>query len=267
VVYIGIISITLFLLFPFFWMLSTSIKPPEEIFSAIPRWIPDNPTLNNYYGIWLGTPFSRYFINSFTVAIFNTLSALLVSVFAAYSISRFSFIGRKEFIVGILISQMFPLVLLLIPLFMVMLSLGLVDTRLGLIITYLTRTLPFSILMLKGYFDGIPFDIEEAAIVDGCSRTKVLYKIILPIAAPGIAAVALFAFILAWQEFLFALTLTRSASSHTLTVGLSLMLGERRILWGRLMAGSVIITIPVTVFFVYLQKYLVQGLTMGAIKG
>ncbi len=262
-----LLAVVLLMIFPFIWMLSTSFKPPEEIFTPVPRWIPLNPTWENFKNILYKTSFPRYFLNSVLVGFVTMLVSLVVTVFAGYALSRFNFRGKTAFSMWLLVSQMFPPVLLIIPIFVFMLKLGLVNTYASLIITYTTFALPFSTWMLKAYFDTVPIDLEEAAKVDGCNQVQALTKIILPLAAPGIVTVALFIFVLAWHEYMFALTLTSTTEMRTLPVGISLFLGEFRVLWGSLMAGSVVVTAPVVVFFVYLQRYIVQGLTLGAVKG
>jgi multiple sugar transport system permease protein len=267
IVMILLILVVTILVFPFLWMLSTSFKPPEEIFTERPQWIPDNPTTDNYYNILFKTSFPRYFANSVLVGLITMVLALFVTTFAGYALSRYRFRGKGIFSTWLLVSQMFPPVLLIIPIYVFMIKLGLVNKYSALILTYATFSLPFSTWMLKAYFDTVPIELEEAAKVDGCNQIQALTKIILPLAAPGIVTVALFIFILAWQEYMFALTLTSTTDMRTLPVGISLFLGEYRVLWGSLMAGSVVVTAPVVVFFVYLQRYIVQGLTLGAVKG
>jgi multiple sugar transport system permease protein len=262
-----LIIVVLVLLFPFLWMVSTALKPPEEVFTPTPRWIPLNPTLQNFVHILGETSFPRYFLNSVVVAFITMLLALVVTVFAGYALSRYRFRGKQAFSLWLLVSQMFPPMLLVIPIFVLMLRLGLYNTYTSLIITYGTFALPFSTWMLKAYFDTVPLDLEEAAMVDGCTRLQALARVVLPLAAPGIVTVALFVFILAWQEYMFALTLTRTTDMRTLPVGISLFLGEYRVLWGSLMAGSVVVTAPVILLFSYLQRYIVEGLTLGAVKG
>lgn len=262
-----LIIVVVVLLFPFLWMVSTSLKPPEEVFTPRPRWIPLNPTLRNFVNILGETPFPRYFLNSVVVAFVTMLLALVVTVFAGYALSRYRFRGKQAFSLWLLVSQMFPPMLLVIPIFVLMLKLGLYNTYASLIVTYGTFALPFSTWMLKAYFDTVPLDLEEAAMVDGCTRLQALARVVLPLAAPGIVTVALFVFILAWQEYMFALTLTRTTDMRTLPVGISLFLGEYRVLWGSLMAGSVVVTAPVILLFSYLQRYIVEGLTLGAVKG
>ena len=262
-----LILVVIVMLFPFVWMLSTSLKPPEEIFAPAPQWIPTNPTLQNFDYILGRTSFPRYFLNSVVVALVTMVVSVAVTVFAGYALSRYNFRGKQTFSLWLLVSQMFPPMLLIVPIFVLMLETGLYNTHAALVITYGTFALPFSTWMMRSYFDTVPLDLEEAAMVDGCTRLQALGRVVLPLASPGIATVALFVFILAWQEYMFALTLTRTTEMRTLPVGISLFLGEYRVLWGSLMAGSVVVTIPVILLFGYLQRYIVQGLTLGAVKG
>jgi multiple sugar transport system permease protein len=266
-VYLGLLAFSLALIFPLLWMISTSFKPMDEIFTKVPRWIPKNPTLSNYAFLLFDTDYPVFFKNSIKISLTTTVAALIVAVFAGYSLSRFNFKGRAYLGVLIIAVQMFPYVLLVIPLFTVMRAVGLIDTHISLIIAYGTFALPFSAWMLKGYFDTIPVSLEEAAIIDGCSRLQVLYRIVLPLAAPGLVAVAMFAFILAWQEYIYALAFTRSSHMRTLTIGLAMMQGQHgRISWGQIMAGSFLACIPPILVFTLLQRFIVQGFTRGAVK-
>lgn len=265
--YISLSIICLFLMFPFLWMISTSLKQASEIFSVIPRWIPKKLFFGNYMSIWTDTSFGRYMINSLIVAFATTLIAIIVSVFAGYGISRFRFKGRSLFSIGLIIVQMFPTMLLVIPMFVIMNKLGLLNSYLSLIIAYGTFAFPFCTWMIKGYFDTISESLEESARLEGCSRIQILYMIVIPLAAPGIVTVAMFAFILAWQEYLFALTFARTEEMRTVTVGIALMQGQHgSINWGQIMASSIIACIPGLIFFFYLEKYIVKGFTMGALK-
>ena len=267
IVMVLLFFVIVLLLFPFIWMVSTALKPPEEIFTQTPRWVPTNPTFQNFVHILGETPFPRYFVNSVLVAFVTMVLSLVITIFAGYALSRYRFRGKQAFSMWLLISQMFPAMLLIIPIFILLLRLGLYNTYASLIITYGTFAIPFSTWMMKSYFDTVPRDLEEAALVDGCTRMQALARVVLPLAAPGVATVALFVFILAWQEYMYALTLTRTTDMRTLPVGISLFLGEYRVLWGSLMAGSVVVTAPVILLFIYLQRYLVQGLTLGGVKG
>lgn len=265
--YLGLILFSLVLVFPLLWMISTSFKPGNEIFTKIPRWIPKQPTIENYRFMLLHTTYPVYYLNTLKVSIITTVFALVISVFAGYSLSRFRFRGRGFLGVLIIAVQMFPYVLLVIPMFIVMRSLGLIDTHLSLIIAYSTFALPFSTWMLKGYFDTISVSLEEAAIIDGCRRSQILFRIILPLSAPGLVAVAMFTFILGWREYIYALAFTRSEKLRLLTVGLALMQGQHgRISWGQIMSGAVLACIPAILVFTILQKYMVQGFTRGAVK-
>jgi ABC-type glycerol-3-phosphate transport system permease component len=265
-IYVVLLPILCFLLFPFFWILSTSFKNPSEIYALKPCLIPKSPTGDNYVYLWYRTNFSRYFINSLIVSLGNAFLTVLIGTLAAYGLSRSSFKGKDIVIVWLISSQMLPLVLLVIPLFIILLHIHLLNSLLGLIIIYCAFSLPFSTLMLKGYFDSIPRDLDEAALVDGCSRLGAAFRIVFPLAAPGVIATALFAFVLAWQDYLLALTFTQTDELRTLAVGITYFLGFRQVQWGPITAASVLTTLPVAIFFIYLQKYLVQGMTLGGVK-
>lgn len=265
--YVFLILVTVLLVFPFIWMISTSFKSSAEIFAEVPKWFPNEPTLNNYRTLFQETGFLQYFKNSVIVAVTTTIVTLVVAIFFSYGLSRFKFRGRILFLNSLLVSQMFPLVLLIIPIFAIFIKLDLIDSYLSLIIAYCTFAVPFATLMMKSYFDGIPKDMEEASFIDGCTPVTAIFRVVIPLAAPGIAAVGLFSFILSWQEFIFALTLTNSDNMRTLPVGISFMVGNREVLWGQLMAASTMVTAPVVVIFIYFQKYLISGMTMGGVKG
>ncbi len=262
-----VLIVTLILILPFLWMISTSFKQPDEVFSSIPKWLPRDLSFSNYLSIWQRRYFTDYFLNSLIVSGFTMGIALIVAMFTGYGISRFSFRGKTFFSAMLIVVQMFPSMLLLIPLYMIMNSLGLLDTHLSMVIAYTTFAMPFCSWMIKGYFDTIPVSLEESARIDGCSRLGILFKIVMPLAAPGIVTVAMFAFVLSWQEYLYAMTFARTEGMRTLTVGIALMQGQHgSVDWGQIMAGSVIACLPGLILFTYLEKYLVQGFTMGAVK-
>lgn len=267
ITYVLLTLATVLLVFPFVWMISTSFKSSAEIFAEVPKWFPNEPTLENYRTLFQETGFLQYFKNSVIVAISTTIVTLFIAIFFSYGLSRFKFRGRMLFLNSLLVSQMFPLVLLIIPIFAIFIKLDLIDSYLSLINAYCTFAIPFATLMMKSYFDGIPKDMEEAAFIDGCTPVSAIFRVVIPLAAPGIAAVGLFSFILSWQEFIFALTLTSSDTMRTLPVGISLMVGNREVLWGQLMAASAMVTTPVVIVFIYFQKYLISGMTMGGVKG
>ena len=258
---------TLILIIPFLWMISTSFKSVDEIFQLIPKWFPRVFSFENYSNVWVRPYFQTYLLNSVIVSLFTMLISLVTACLCGYGISRFRFKGRSFFSAVLIIVQMFPSMLLLIPMYLIMNHMGLMNTRASMIIAYTTFAMPFCSWMVKGYFDTIPVSLEEAARIDGCSRLGILIRIVIPLAAPGIVTVAMFAFVLSWQEYLYALTFARTENMRTLTVGISLMQGQHgSVNWGEIMAGSLIAFIPGLVLFTYLEKFLVQGFTMGAVK-
>ncbi len=266
-IYSWLILISIFTAGPFVWMLSTSFKSREDMFSKIPVLLPTKPTLANYDYVFNKTLAGRYFLNSLLIAAATTILGILLTTLAAYAISRFRFRGRRELATWLISGQMLPGVVTLIPLFVMLTSLGLVNTYLGLVLVNLVVAIPFCTWMLKGYFDTVPVDLEEAAMIDGCSRLQAIRRVFLPVASPGVAAVALFAFTTAWQEFTFALTLLKDPKLYPLSVGINFFVGiQGTVLWGNIMAMAVLIIVPSLIFFLFLQRYLVSGLTAGAVK-
>jgi len=266
--YVLVIVVTGVLLLPFFWMISTSLKSANEIFSPEPSLIPQKLTVENYVTIWRNTLFPRHLKNTLIVSLVTILVTMLVALPAGYSISRFRFAGKIAFSAGLVAVQMFPAMIMLIPLFVIMNKSGLLNTYFSLIVAYGTFALPFCTWMLKSYIDTVPKDIEEAAMIDGCSRWQAIVRILVPAIAPGLVTVAMFALVLAWQEYLFALTFTRTEEMRTVTVGIVMMQGQHgSINWGQIMAGSVIACVPPLACFFWMEKYIVQGFTMGVVKG
>ena len=267
-----LVLITAFALFPFLWMVSTSIKPSSEIFSYPPVWIPQSPTFEGYTSIWsesaiYNVPFSRWIQNSLVVSVATTLFAMLIAAMGGYAMSRFYFPGRTLLGYTLLLTQMLPDALLVIPLYAVFRDLGLLNSLWGLTLAYTTFDVPFSAWMLRGYFNTISLELDEAAMVDGCTRFGAFFRVILPLTWPGFAATAVFAFILAWNEYLFASVFLNSFENWTLTIGLASFSGQYMIRWNHIMAGSVVVTMPVLLFFWFFQKHIVSGSTAGAIKG
>jgi ABC-type glycerol-3-phosphate transport system permease component len=254
-------------LLPFYWMAISSFRPPEALFSSKPSLWPSHLALEHYAHVLLRTSFVAQFKNSVIVAIGTTLVCILTGSFAGYSLSRFKFTGAFVVSMVIFLAMMFPATVVLIPLFLVFRTLRLLNTYWGLILAYATFALPFCTWMMKGFFDSIPVELEEAAIVDGCSRAGAMFRVAFPLAAPGVAATAMFGFLLAWNEYLFALTFTTSEDMRTLPVGLTLFSGEYYTNYGALMAASLMVCIPVLAFFLYANRYMIQGLTAGAVKG
>jgi len=267
-----LILLLLFALFPFFWMFITSIKPDNEVFTIPPRWVPSQVTFDAYVRALFpqttnGKLFLRYFWNSTVVTFATTVLTVVVAVPAAYAFSRFSFPGKEIFFFAVLTRNMFPLVVFIIPLFILMQRLQMQNSYVGLTIAYLTFALPLGIWMLKGFFDGIPAELEKAARIDGCTRFRAFVEVILPLSTPGIIATAIYAFILAWDEYALANVLMHGTSMRTLPVGLAYFFAENAVDWTGLMATSLVISIPVVVVFLILQNYFVQALSEGAVKG
>ena len=262
--------LTLFVVLPVFVMVSSSLKPLQDVSGKF-QWVPSGLTVRPYFDIWETVPLADYFVNSLIVAGSATVLSVVIAVFAAYAVSRYSFRGKRVFTVTVLSTQMFPGILFLLPLFLIYVNIGnatgiaLFGSRAGLILTYLTFSLPFSIWMLIGYFDSVPRDLDEAAKVDGCGPLGALFRVIVPAAIPGIVAVAVYAFMTAWGEVLFASVMTNDAT-RTLAVGLQGYSTQNDVYWNQIMAASLVVSVPVVAGFLLLQRYLVTGLTAGAVK-
>ncbi|MEE9420080.1 MAG: carbohydrate ABC transporter permease, partial [Desulfatiglandaceae bacterium] len=259
VVWIFLIMVIFYCLFPFAWMLSTSLKTEAEAFRIPPTWIPLQPTVFSYIGIWVRKNFGIYFFNSTVISLATALLSTFFGALAGYGFSRFLFKGRRFLIGFFLATQMLPGVLLVGPYFKILSKLGLYDTRTGLILAFLTICLPFSTWMMKGFIDKVPVELDQSAMVDGCSRMGIFFKIILPVVAPGMVATILFGFLLAWGDLLWALCLTSSEPMITVTLGIARTVGEFRIIWPMLMAGSLVGGMPAIILYIFLQRLLVQG--------
>ncbi len=256
------------MVFPVYWMVATAFKPGVEITSYTPRWIPLHPTLQHFSDAIHRPYFWDDVRNSLIVVSVVVLLAVVLAFFAAVALAKFRFSGLKVFIVLIIVIQMLPANALIIPLYVVLAKYHQVNQLSGLIITYLTFVLPFSIWVLRGFVIGIPKDLEEAAMVDGNGRVAAFVKILLPLVAPGLVATAIFAFIQAWNEFIFAYILLSDQQKQTLTVWLSGYLGTSRGTdWGGLMAGATLTAIPVVIFFLIVHRRIAFGLTAGAVRG
>ena len=262
-----LIILCLYCLFPFAWMLSTSLKTEAEAFRIPPTWMPENLTVDSYIGIWVRKNFDIYFFNSTIISLATAVLSTFFGALAGYGFSRFFFKGRRFLIGFFLATQMLPGVLLVGPYFKILSKVGLYDTRTGLIIAFLTICLPFSTWMMKGFIDKVPVELDQSAMVDGCTRMGVFFKIVLPVIAPGMVATILFAFLLAWGDLLWALCLTSSEPMITVTLGIARTVGEFRIVWPMLMAGSLVGGMPAIILYIFLQRLLVEGLTAGAVKG
>ncbi len=265
-IYLFLIIFVVIAAFPFFWMVTTSLKPQKEIFSIPPTFFPKEVFVDGYVNIWAKGDFFVYFLNSFKVAGVTTLFAMLVSIMAGLGFGRYTFRGRKTLQLLLLLAQLFPMVLLVTPYYQIIKAMGLINTHMALFIAYTSFVIPFSVWMLTNYFKALPIELEEAAMIDGCTKVGALVRVTVPLSAPGIAATAINAFILAWNEFLFAQTFIDSPLLRTLPIGLKAFMGQYKTDWNLLMAGAVISTVPVVILFTILQKQLVAGLTSGAVK-
>lgn len=263
--------VTLFTVVPLYVMVTSAIKPLSAVTGRF-EWFPSRPTLQPFIDMWTTIPLAQYFVNSLVVCLSAMAFSVVIATFAAYAISRYRFRGRRLFSGIVLSTQMFPGVLFLLPLFIIFVNIDrvtgftfLYQTRLGLILTYLTFTLPFSIWMLAGYFDEIPRELDESARVDGTTAMGALFRVVLPVATPGIVAVGVYSFMTAWGEILFASVMT-NAESRTLAVGLQAYSTEVNVYWNQVMAASLVVSLPVVVVFLLLQRYFVSGLAAGSIK-
>ncbi|AYY15422.1 carbohydrate ABC transporter permease [Actinobacteria bacterium YIM 96077] len=265
--WVALAVIALFALFPVYWMVLTSVTPREQVFEFPPSFIPTAITFEHYVTFFETPALLKYMVNSILVSGVTAFGAVIVSSYAAYSLSKFEYRGRKSVMYMIWSSQMFPNALLLITLYLMFDNFGLLDTHLALILSFMTFTLPLCTFVMKGYFDTIPTEVIEAARIDGARERVITTKVLLPIALPGMVAAGLFAFIRGWNDFIFALTLV-GPDRRTLPPGLVIeYLGEFQADWPELMASSFITSIPVVIAFMALQKYFVEGLNVGSVKG
>jgi len=254
-------------LVPFYWMIATSIKKDKEIYGFEATLIPRRPTLVSYRRLFVQTPFIKYMRNSTIIAVTTTVASLVFGSLGAYALARLRFPGRAIIARGLIFTYLVPQSLLFIPLFAVMSMLALIDTREGLILAYLGFTLPFCTWLLLGYFRSVPLELEEAALVDGCSHLGALLRIILPMSLPALAVVAFFSFTQAWNEFLYANVFVNSVEVRTITTGLTLFIVEDVFFWGPMMGAAFLSTIPPILIYLVFQRWVVKGLTLGAVKG
>ncbi|MCR8636906.1 carbohydrate ABC transporter permease [Paenibacillus radicis (ex Xue et al. 2023)] len=266
VMYLIMVVASLIVLVPTLWMVSTAFKPNDEVMVTPPQWIPDAPTWESFIRIWNDYPFATYFANSVYIVLAATIISLVFSAMAGYGASRFRFRGKSAFLTFLLVTQMFPSIMLLIPFYKVLKTLGLIDTHMGLILVYISFTIPFCTWMMMGFFQGIPKELDEAATIDGCGRIRTFVQIILPLSLPGIAATAIYSFLQGWNEYMFALILTTSEEMKTLPVGIGQLNGFYKIVWNDMMAASFVSSLPLVILFLFLQKYFISSLTAGAVK-
>lgn len=256
----------LFALFPLFWLVKISFTPTQLLFTEGVRWWPSETTLRHYLSILGGGRFLTYFRNSIVVSLTTSVGVVVLAGLAGYALSRFRFSGKYPVMFGLLITQTFPLVVLIVPLYVLLAPLGLIDSIWGLVFIYAAFNVPFATFLMQSFYDGIPKQLEEAAMIDGCSRFQALARVVLPLTLPGIGATLGFVFTHAWSELLVALMFINSDGQKTFSVGLLTFIQEFDVDWGLMTAASSVALIPVFLFFAYIQRYLVTGLTAGAIK-
>ncbi|WP_435743180.1 carbohydrate ABC transporter permease [Microbacterium sp. PMB16] len=263
---IGLIIGAVFAAGPVLWMLSSSFKSNTQIFELPPRLLTDTFSFDAYIAIFTNPETMRFFLNSYIVAGAVTVLTLIVAIQAAYAFSRFEFRGKRILNVVIVSVQAVPPITLLIPYFGLMVGLGLYNSYLGLILTYMVFTLPYAIIMMTGYFNTLPKELDEAVRVDGAGSMTALWRILVPISVPGIVSVGIYTFMIAWNEYLFALTLTRTIDMRTVPIGIQLLMGQHSYEWNQIMAMSVLGSIPVLILFLFFQRYFISGLTAGSVK-
>jgi ABC-type glycerol-3-phosphate transport system permease component len=266
VVYLLLGLASLMVIIPVLWMLSTALKTDQEVMRLPIRWLSDTMGLHAFIRILVDYPFPIYFRNSFVIVLASTGISLGFAALTGYGVSRFKFTGKKYFLAFLLITQMFPSVMLLVPFYQILKSYGLSNTHLGLMLVYVSFTIPFCSWMMYGYYDSIPKELDDAAAIDGCGRLGTFWIIITPLARPGIAATAIYSFLTGWNEYMFATILTSGEDMKTVPVGIGQLIGQYRIAWNDMMAASLMASIPLLILFLFFQKHLIRALTAGAVK-
>ena len=267
--YLLVILAILWALMPIYWMLTISLKREIDHFAVPPIWFFFTPTLEHYRDAFLMRSFGRYLFTSAIVAVLSTLCAMIIGTLAAYALARFKMPYRldRKLSLWILSTRMFPPIVTVVPLFLMMRDLQLLNTRASLVILYTGFNLPFVVWMMRGFFIEVPRELEDAALVDGDSRLGALWRVLLPLVAPGLAATAVFCLIISWNEFLFALVMTQTDAAMTLPVGIAGRVTQYEIKWGVMSAAGVVAMMPILIFALAVQRYLVRGLSLGAVKG
>ena len=267
VAHLMLLVFTLFAIYPVLRVVSISLRPGDRLLTKSLAIIPDNATLASYYQLFLKEPFLLWMFNSIVISFFVKIVGVSLAATAGYAFSRYKFKGRNASLLGIITTQMFPVTMLLLPLFIMLIRLGLYDSYLGLIIAYSATALPFTIWQMKGYYDTIPYSLEEAALIDGANPVYAFYRIILPLALPALAITALFSFMTAWSEYLVAAVLLQDRGLFTLPLGLKMFQSNMEVAWGLYSAGAVVVSLPVVILFIFLSRWLISGLTLGSVKG
>jgi len=262
-----LIIFTLFAIYPVLQVFSISLRPGDRLLSKSLAIIPEGANFQSYYQLFFQEPFLKWMSNSIIISFFVTIFGVALAATAGYAFSRYRFRGRSASLLGIITTQMFPVTMLLLPLFIMLIKIGLYDSYVGLIVAYSATALPFTIWQMKGYYDTIPYSLEEAAMMDGASPLYTFYRIILPLALPALAITALFSFMAAWSEYLVAAVLIQDRNLFTLPLGLKLFQSNMEVAWGLYSAGAVVVSIPVVLLFIFLSRWLISGLTLGSVKG
>lgn len=265
--YLFLIGFTLIALYPIVNVFTISLRPDDKLLSTSLAIIPENASFKQYINLFTNQPFLLWVWNSTIVSAVVTFTGVALASTAGYALSRFQFIGKQVSMLGILTTQMFPATMLLLPMYIMLIKLELLNSYLGIIVVYSATALPFCIWQMKGYYDTIPFSLEESARIDGCNRWQAFYKIILPLAAPALVITALFSFMTAWSEYIVAAQVLQETELYTLPLGLKSFQSNLTTEWGLYAAASLVVSIPVVVLFVILSKWLVSGLTLGSVKG
>lgn len=265
--YLPLIVTLVFVLLPILWDVSTSLKRQTDIIGSAVHYLPHPATFENFRRVWSVNDFSVYFLNSLFVCVVSVVFIVLLSILNGYALSRFKFAGKGAFMLILLSTQMMPVILFVIPLFLIFKNMGLINTPYSLILFYIVQQAPFNTLLMRGFISSIPKEIDEAAMVDGAGRLRVIFTLITPVILPGIVATGAFAFIGSWNEFLVAFSFITDAAKFTIPIGLKYLIGEYSVDYGSLAAGSLIGLLPPILLFMYIQRFLVQGLAGGSVKG
>lgn len=264
---LGLLFFLCFALFPIYWMVLTSLKPARELFSPRLNYWPLQVTFEHYRDVLARTAYGAYFLNSLSVAGITSVIVLIIAVLGGYALARFDFRGRQAGMLALLATQMFPGVVLVVPLFVLFSRLHLLNSLAGLILIYTTLNIPFAVFLMRGYFEDIPRELEEAAYIDGCGFLNAIWRVLLPAIWPGLVATVVFVFTAAWSELIFAVMFINSENLKTVPIGLTMFVSKFNVDWGMMMAATTMALVPIAIMFGYIQRYLIRGLTMGAVKG
>lgn len=263
---VATVLVMLYLVFPVLWMMLSSIKNPVDLFSTPPNIIPHKIVLSNYFAVLSDPKFLNAVKNSFIVAAATTVCSLLLGTLSGYVFARYRFRGKNILMVGIMATQMMPFVIILIPLFIVMRKMHMIDTYQGMILAYMTFSVPYAIVMLNAFFKSIPFDLEEAAQIDGCSRFKAMTKVLLPLSLPGLTSTGIFVFISAWNHYIYATVLSEAVTS-TFPIRMQMYMAEERVIYEHMYPAAILGTLPILLIVLIFQKNIIEGLTAGGVKG